>query len=570
MRCIAVILAAVAAVACNQAPAPAPDDTAVRPASGTELGRTDREAAATITPEGVMRHIRVLASDEYEGRMPGTPGGRKTVAYLVEQFKAMGLQPGNPDGSYTQDVPLAGIDGKPWGRFQVGDKTIALQFPDRAVAVTSHYVPEVRVDDSELVFVGYGVQAPEYGWDDYRGLDVRGKTLVMLVNDPPVMKDGELDDSMFGGKAMTYYGRWTYKYEIASQLGAAAAIVVHQTGPAGYPWEVVAKGWSGEQFVTLNEHENTDRVPVEAWIHLDTARELFRAAGKDFDALAAAAARPGFRPVALGGRASYRIVNRLRTVNSQNVIARLPGSDPARAGEHIVFTAHWDHLGNDGRSDGDGIYNGALDNASGTAGLLELARAYTKLPEPPPRSLLFLAVTAEEQGLIGSRHYAQNPLWPLNRTLANINMDGLNPWGRTADVQVVGAGQSTLEDVLKAVAAAQGRHLVPEPEPEKGYYYRSDHFEFAKVGVPALYAESGDQYIGKPADYGKKKRAEYVANDYHKPSDEIKDDWDLSGGVEDLQMYFHVGLAVARDPQWPQWKPGSEFRAVREAALEPR
>ena len=526
------------------------------------------EAAASIRSDELMAHIRELASDEYEGRMPGTAGGRKTVAYLEQQLKALGLKPGNPDGSYLQAVPLAGISGTSRGHIQIGKKRLPLDFPNNAVAVTSHYQPEVSVKDSPMVFVGYGVQAPEYDWDDYAGIDVKGKTIVMLVNDPPVQKDGQLDPQMFGGKAMTYYGRWTYKYEIASALGAAAAIVIHETQAAGYPWEVVSKGWSGEQFVTKNEQDNTDLVPVESWISQDLARQLFSDAGQDFDALMAAAATPGFKPVPLKAKASYTISNELRTVDSHNVIARLPGHDPALRDEHVVLTAHWDHLGNDGRAEGDGIYNGALDNASGTAGLLEIAEAAAAQPQLFGRSLLFLFVTAEEQGLIGSRHYAQNPLWPLDKTVANINMDGLNVWGRTADVVVVGRGQSSLEDDLQQVAQQQGRKVLAEPTPEKGYYYRSDHFEFAKVGVPALYAESGNQLIGADAEAGKRKAEEYVANDYHKPSDEIKEDWDLSGAVEDLQMYLRIAERVANAQQWPQWRVGSEFKAVRDAQMQ--
>ena len=539
------------------------------PAVKAQGSKAIEQVTASITADDLMQHVQVLASDEYEGRMPGTEGGRKTVSYLVEQFKAMGLQPGNPDGTYVQAVPLAGISGTPKGHFTVGKKRIPLDMPNNAVAVTSHFEPKVSVEDSEIVFVGYGVQAPEYNWDDYEGLDVKGKTIVMLVNDPQVQgEDGQLDDALFNGKAMTYYGRWTYKYEIASKLGAAAAIVVHQTKPAGYPWEVVSKGWSGEQFVTKNAQNNTDRVPIESWISLDMARTLFEAAGEDFVALSAAATKPGFKPVPLKATASFSIDNELRTVDSHNVIARLPGSDPKLKDEHIVMTAHWDHLGNDGRTDGDGIYNGALDNATGTGGLLELAEGFAALETAPPRSLLFLAVTAEEQGLIGSRHYAQNPLWPLNKTVANINMDGLNVWGPTSDVVVVGFGQSTLEDDLKEIAAAQGRHLVADPNSEKGYYYRSDHFEFAKVGVPALYAESGNQLRNQPEGTGAAKAADYVANDYHKPSDEIRDDWDLSGGVEDLQMYAYMAWRVAHAKDWPQWKDGSEFKAVREAQLK--
>ena len=558
------ILAAVLLAACGQQ-----QDKATAADAKAANGDAIEAVAQSLNAEDLMQHVQVLASDEYEGRMPGTEGGRKTVAYLTEQFKAMGLQPGNPDGTYVQAVPLAGITGTPQGHFTVGKKRIALDMPNNAVAVTSHFEPSVAVNDSDIVFVGYGVQAPEYGWDDYAGLDVKGKTLVMLVNDPPVQgADGKLDNSLFGGKAMTYYGRWTYKYEIASQLGAAAAIVVHQTKPAGYPWEVVSKGWSGEQFVTKNAQNNTDRVPVESWISLDMARTLFQAAGHDFTELSAAAAKPGFKPVPLKAKASFRIDNSLRTVDSHNVIARLPGSDPKLRDEHIVMTAHWDHLGNDGRTDGDGIYNGALDNATGTGGLLELAEGFAQMETAPPRSLLFLAVTAEEQGLIGSRHYAQTPLWPLEKTVANINMDGLNVWGPTSDVVVVGYGQSTLEDDLAVFVKQQGREIKPDPNSEKGYYYRSDHFEFAKVGVPALYAESGNQLRDQPPGTGEARAAEYVANDYHKPSDEIREDWDLSGAIEDLQLYARIAWRVAHAQQWPQWKEGSEFKAVREAQLK--
>ena len=558
------ILAAVLLAACGQQ-----QDKATAANAKAANGDAIEAVVQSLNAEDLMQHVQVLASDEYEGRMPGTEGGRRTVAYLTEQFKAMGLQPGNPDGSYVQAVPLAGITSTPQGHFTVGKKRIPLDMPNNAVAVTSHFEPSVSVKDSDIVFVGYGVQAPEYGWDDYAGLDVKGKTLVMLVNDPPVQReDGQLDDSLFGGKAMTYYGRWTYKYEIASQLGAAAAIVVHQTKPAGYPWEVVSKGWSGEQFVTKNAQNNTDRVPVESWISLDMARTLFEAAGHDFTELSAAAAKPGFKPVQLKAKATFRIDNSLRTVDSHNVIARLPGSDPKLRDEHIVMTAHWDHLGNDGRTDGDGIYNGALDNATGTGGLLELAEGFAQMETAPPRSLLFLAVTAEEQGLIGSRHYAQTPLWPLEKTVANINMDGLNVWGPTSDVVVVGYGQSTLEDDLAVFVKQQGREIKPDPNSEKGYYYRSDHFEFAKVGVPALYAESGNQLRDQPPGTGEARAAEYVANDYHKPSDEIRDDWDLSGAIEDLQIYARIAWRVAHAEQWPQWKEGSEFKAVREAQLK--
>src|SRR5690606_24164534 len=372
---------------------------------------------------------------------------------------------------------------------------------------------------------------------------------------------------MFKGEAMTYYGRWTYKYEIATEKGAAAAIIVHETGPAGYPWEVVTGSWGRENFDVKQADGNMGRVAIEAWITVDKAKELFAAAGQDFDALKAAAAKPDFRPVSLNGTATFRARNTIREVASRNVIAKLEGSDPARRDEYVIYTAHWDHLGKDESLDGDQIYNGAADNASGTAALIEVARAFAALPTPPDRSILFLAVTAEEQGLLGAKYYATNPLYPLEKTLANINLDVMNQWGRTEDVVVVGYGNSTLEDVLEVEARAQGRHLVPDPEPEKGFFYRSDHFEFAKQGVPALYVDAGTRFIGKPEGYGEQKRAEYTANDYHKPSDEVKPDWDFAGMVEDAQLLFRVGYRVATADAWPVWKDGTEFKAKREAML---
>ncbi|HLU24918.1 MAG TPA: M28 family metallopeptidase, partial [Longimicrobiales bacterium] len=423
---------------------------------------------------------------------------------------------------------------------------------------------------SEIVFVGYGVVAPEYGWDDYKDVDVRGKTILMLVNDPAVPDPADpsrLDPNVFRGDAMTYYGRWTYKYEIASEKGAAAAIVIHETGPAGYPWEVVAGSWGGENF-TIAGSTGPDRVQVEAWITEAKARELLAAAGQDFDALKQAAVQRDFRPVTLNATADFRVRTTTREVQSRNVIAKLEGSDPARRDEYVIYTAHWDHLGKDETREGDQIFNGALDNATGTAGLIEIAEAFTQLPEPPARSVLFLAVTAEEQGLLGAKHYAENPLYPLERTLANINMDGLNQWGRTRDVVVIGYGNSTLDDILAQEAESQGRVLAPDAEPEKGFYYRSDHFEFAKKGVPALFTDGGVQYIGKPEGWAQAKSDEYTMNDYHKPSDEVKPDWDLSGAVEDLQLLFRVGYRVAQGTTWPEWFPGTEFRPVREAMLK--
>jgi Zn-dependent M28 family amino/carboxypeptidase len=526
-------------------------------------------AAAALSAESLLQHIQVLASDEFEGRAPGTPGEEKTVAYLTAQFQELGLEPGHPDGGWVQAVDLIGITGRPAVTLRAGGRPIPAAAPTDVVAGSRRAVPRVIVPATEIVFVGYGVVAPEYGWDDFKDVDVRGKTIIMLVNDPPVPDPagtGGLDTSMFRGSAMTYYGRWTYKYEIAAGKGAAAALIVHETGPAGYPWEVV-QGSFGAERMDIRSASGPATVPVEGWITEARARELFTAAGRDFDTLKQAAVDREFRPVPLTATAAFRIDNSIREVRSQNVVARLTGSDPALRDEWIVYAAHWDHLGRDTTREGDQIFNGAMDNATGTAGLIELARAFKALPEPPARSVLFLAVTAEEKGLLGARYYAANPLYPLEKTLANINMDGLNTWGRTRDIVVIGLGNSTLDDLLTEVAAEEGRTIAPDPEPEKGYFYRSDHFEFAKRGVPALYTDSGVEFIGKPAEFGPQKREEYTANDYHKPSDEVKPDWDLSGAVEDLRLMFHVGLRVASDTAWPAWKPGTEFKAVREAML---
>jgi Zn-dependent M28 family amino/carboxypeptidase len=526
-------------------------------------------ALSSISSESMMGHIRTLSSDAFEGRAPGTPGEDSTVAYLEAQFRALGLAPGNPDGTYIQNVELIGYTGTASASVRMGQTSIAMRPNLDFVAVSRHDSTRINVSNSEIVFVGYGVVAPEYGWDDYNGIDVKGKTVLIMVGDPPIPSAGDstqLDTAVFRGKAMTYYGRWTYKYEQASEKGAAAAIIVHQTGPAGYPWEVVSGSWGQENFDVAGSGA-VARVPVEGWITVDKAREMFLASGRDFDGVARTAAARGFKPVPLFGTASWEVRNTIRRVQSRNVIAKLEGSDPALKNEYVVYSAHWDHFGKNTTLQGDQILNGALDNASGTAQMLEIAKAFTKLATPPKRSMLFLAVTAEEAGLLGAKYYAQHPLYPLNRTLANINIDGANQWGRTSDVVVVGLGNSTLDDVLDSVVTASNRTIVADPESEKGFFYRSDHFEFAKEGVPALYADAGVNYVGKPAGWGLQKRAEYTANDYHKPTDEIKPDWDLSGAVEDGQMLFHVGYRVAQSSVWPKWKPGTEFKAKREAML---
>jgi Zn-dependent M28 family amino/carboxypeptidase len=534
---------------------------------------TPLKALPAIDPAAVLGHVKVLASDAFEGRAPGTPGEEKTVAYLVDAFKALGLTPGNPDGTYVQKVPLVGITPAAAPLTITGGTGAApatLAWRDDVVAWTKRVTDEVKVDASEVVFVGYGVQAPEYQWDDYKGLDVAGKTLVMLVNDPPVADattPSALDPKTFGGRAMTYYGRWTYKYEIGAKQKAAAVLIVHETGPAGYPFAVV-QGKTGEQFAFVTPGKNMDRAAIEGWITLPQAKALFARAGQDFDRLKAQAATRAFRPVPLGLTASMTIRNTMRRVDSQNVVARLEGSDAAVKGEHVVFTAHWDHFGIGEPIAGDKIYNGAKDNATGTAALIETARAFKRLPKPPRRSILFLAVTAEEQGLLGSEYYAAQPLYPLAGTLADINMDALNVNGRTKDLVIIGLGASELDDYARAAAKEQGRTLKPDAEPEKGFYYRSDHFNFAKLGVPALTVDEGTAFVGKPAAYSEQVRAKWTGDVYHKPSDEVRADWDLSGLAEDVQLLFAVGYRVAQADRYPAWAPGNEFKAIREAQLK--
>jgi Zn-dependent M28 family amino/carboxypeptidase len=556
------------ALACTSAPTNLNTNSS---APGNSSVTADMKPAFdAITANDIMQHTKVMSADEYEGRGPGTKGEELTVKYLTEQYQRIGLKPGNPDGTFVQKVPLVGFTGAPSASFTVGSKQLNLTFPQDYVAVSRRFVPESKVENSDIVFVGYGVVAPEYGWDDYKGLDVRGKTIVMLINDPQVPESGnpaKLDDKMFKGKAMTYYGRWTYKYEIASQKGAAAAIIIHETEPAGYPYEVVSGSWSRENFDIQKPDKNMGRVAVESWITTDRAKELFTASAHDFDALKRAALSKDFKPVALNAKANMTVKNTLREINSNNVIGRLDGSDPALKNEYVVYTAHWDHLGRDPKLSGDQIFNGALDNASGTAALLEIAEAFTKLTTPPKRSILFLAVTAEEKGLLGAKYYAENPLYPLNKTLANINMDGVNQWGRTTDITMVGDDNSTLIDLLREAASAQRRTVNPDPESEKGFYYRSDHFEFAKQGVPALYTDSGITYEGKDAAFSKQKRDEYTSKDYHKVSDEIKPDWDLTGAVDDAQLLTVIGYRVAQGDRYPEWKAGSEFKAKRDEMM---
>ncbi|MEO7724822.1 MAG: M28 family metallopeptidase [Chthoniobacterales bacterium] len=528
-------------------------------------------ALDAIDKDGLLQHIKVLGSDKFEGRAPGSKGEEESVNYITAQFKDLGLKPGNPNGTYTQEVPMAGILTKPTAQFTVGEKEIELQSPNEFVAFTSRITPEIKVEDSEMVFVGYGIVAPEYGWDDFKGVDVKGKTVVFLINDPPVPDPNDaskLDPKMFKGKAMTYYGRWSYKYEIAAEKGAAAALIVHETIPAAYPWSVVENSNAKQNFVIDAPDKNMKTVGVRSWITLQKAGKLFAAAGKNYDELKTAALSKDFQPVSLGAKASFVLQNEIHHFKSHNVVGRLEGSDPQKKDEYIIYSAHWDHLGRNPKLQGDQIYNGALDNGSGVASILEIAQAFTKLPQPPPRSVLFMATTAEESGLLGARYYAENPLYPLDHTLADINVDGVNPWGKTRDIEDLSAGQSTLDELLAQAATHTGRMAKPNSEPEKGSFFRADNFEFAKVGVPALYTGSKPKdYLGRPSDYGQKKSDDYTLHHYHQVSDEVNPAWDLSGAIEDVRLLFEVGYEVANADQYPTWATGSEFKARRDAMM---
>ena len=496
-----------------------------------ELKERLQPALEAITPDGLLAHIKVLASDEFEGRAPGSKGEELSVKYITDQFKKIGLKPGNPDGTYTQEVPLAGIKSEPRMSFVIGDKTMDLKNQDDFVASSARLQPEIKIEKSDVVFVGYGVVAPEYGWDDYKNVDVKGKTLLMLIGDPPVPdpKDpSKLDDKMFKGKAMTYYGRWTYKYEIAAKKGAAAAIIIHETEPAAYPWQVVKSSWSKENFELDNPNKNMDAVSARSWITLDVAKKLFADSGQDFDALKKSAITKDFRPVVLNAKANIEIKQQVRSFKSHNVIGKLEGSDPKLNGEYVIYTAHWDHLGRHPELQGDQIFNGAIDNASGVASVIELAAAFTKINPPPKRSVLFMSTTAEEAGLLGAKFYAEHPLYPLEKTLADINLDTMNVWGKARDIEDLSLGFSTLDDLLAAAAKQQGRSAIPNSRPDKGMIYRADNFEFSKAGLPSLYIGKGQHLLSRP-ETAPLRSDEFDSTDYHQVTDEVRPDWDLSG-----------------------------------------
>lgn len=506
----------------------------------------------SINAQQLAEHVKVLASDEFGGRAPSSKGEELTLAYLTEEFKKLGYKPGNGD-SFLQEVPLVSLEADPNMVLTIGGKDY--QYKKDMVMGSSRISERQSIKDSELVFVGYGVNAPEYNWNDYAGLDVKGKTVVILVNDPGFATK---DPALFTGDAMTYYGRWTYKYEEASRQGAAGAIIVHETAPASYPWSVVENSWSGEQFGFQKENNNMDRVAVEGWVTTEVANELFTKAGLDFASAKANAAKGAYH-VDMGDlTASVAVKNTIKKSISYNFIATLPGSE--KPDEHIIYSAHWDHLGTDKNRKGDQIYNGAHDNATGTAGLIEVAEAFASLPKHPSRSMTFLAVTAEEQGLLGSKYYAAHPVIAANKTVANINMDSLNLLGKVKDISVVGIGKSEMDSLLAQAANAQGRSVSGDPKPSSGGYYRSDHFAFANMGIPAMYAGGGSEALDEDTANYRKRMSLVLRGCYHQPCDRYRDEWDLSGAVQDLQLFYQVGFDISEQPQWPKWNANSEFQ----------
>jgi len=524
-----------------------------------------RKAGEAIRQAVYRGHVQALSSDDMQGREPGSEGERRTIEYLEKEFLELGLQP-VAGGDFRQDVALVEITGSDQKlAFARGAGGMTLAQGDDMVLGSRRVQDAASIADSDVVFVGYGIHAPEYGWNDYAGLDMRGKTALILVNDPGFVTG---EDALFRGKAMTYHGRWTYKFEEASRQGAAAAIIVHETAPASYDWGVVRNSWSGPQFYLDREDGNAGRTTLEGWITEARARQLMELAGQDFDALKAASVRRGFKPVPLGVTATGSVRNTVRHKRSPNLAGVMPGKD--RPDEYVIYMGHWDHLGLvEGEGD-DRVYNGAVDNATGIAGILTIARGFRDMLPGASRSVLFVAVTAEESGLLGSEYYAEHPLVPLEKTAAVINLDALMPLGRSRDIEVVGYGASELEDLLAEAAKAQKRTLTPDQRPEAGYFYRSDHFNFAKAGVPSLYVKSGMQLRDKPEGTGKAIQDAFTAERYHKPGDEYSEDWDVSGSIEDLRLLFEVGARVANATTWPQWREGNEFAPARDKSAKSR
>ena len=547
------VLATALLVACQPAEPPVAQVPASAPAPAAHA------FAEAITAEDFLEHVKVLSSDEFAGRAPGTVGETKTVEYLTAQFQRMGIAPGN-GGSYTQTVPMVETEAKPVAaKVNLNGTPVEWAFGTQWVVGTRSGKPTVELSESPLVFVGYGVNAPEAGWNDYAGLDVAGKTVVMLVNDPGFHVG---DETLFGGKRMTYYGRWTYKFEEAARQGAAGAIIIHDTAGAGYPWSVVQDGWTGAQFDLPASEDPEPRLPLQGWINGDVASELFTASGLSLEDVRARANKPGFKPVPLKASLSVALQSTVKASQSDNVLGLIRGTE--RPDEVVIYMGHWDHLGTQTAADGSQqIFHGAIDNATGISAILEIGEKFTKAP--PKRSVLIAAVTLEESGLLGSKYYVAHPVFPLKNTVAVVNLDALSVVGPARDWEVKGYGSSELEDILKTTADAQGRTLHAEADTEKGYFFRSDHFNFAKAGVPALYAEGGLDHVEKGIEYGRKIAEDYGTNRYHKPADVVDPSWDLRGVVQDLEALYQVGRVLADGDAWPNWYEGSEFRAARDA-----
>jgi Zn-dependent M28 family amino/carboxypeptidase len=512
-----------------------------------------------IDETGFRDDVRVLASDDFEGRKPGTSGEEKTLAFLVAQFRKLGLKPGNGD-SYLQQVPLVEILAGRDAVLSISGRGAvkALEYTKDMVIWTKREVPEVSLHRSELVFVGYGIVAPEYEWNDYAQVDVHGKTVVVIVNDPGYATH---DPTVFKGNAETHYGRWTYKVEEAARQGAAGVLMIHDTGAAGYAWNVVVNGRTGPQLETATADGNAGRAAIEGWVTAAAARALFTQAGLDFEALTASAVRPGFKAISMGLEADAAVHNTTRRFTSGNVVALLPGSSRKR--EYVIYTAHWDHLGRQPAQAGGAIFNGAVDNASGVAGLLMLAQSFSRTRPAPDRSIAFIAFTAEEGGLLGSAYYVENPIIPLRQTAAVLNLDALHIGGPTRDVMIFGYGNSELDEYLRDAALLQGREIRPDPNPEQGWYYRSDQFSFARSGVPALYAKAGLDDSARGPAWGQAQLEDYMTHRYHQTGDKYSADWDVRGALDDLRLYYEVGNRLARSRRYPRWYPNSEFRVGR-------
>ncbi|MAC39137.1 MAG: peptidase M28 [Oceanicaulis sp.] len=542
--------------------APAPETTTEATDAGQSAPSEDTGVSSAAIAEADMRRmISTLADDEFEGRAPATPGGIAASQWIADEMARIGLEPGY-EGSYFQPVPLLEVTlDESTSSFDIAHngEPLGLTTNEDVVFWTKRAADEVSLDGSDLVFVGYGVVAPEYGWNDYEGVDVEGKTVVMLVNDPGY---ADPDSGLFNGNAMTYYGRWTYKYEEAARQGAAGVILIHQTAPASYGWNVVSGSWTGAQLDLAREPGEGTFAAVESWVTEDVARQLFELSGLDFDAVTAAASQADFEAVPMEGlTASATLHNSTRTLDSRNVVGIVPGT--TRPDEYVIYTAHWDHIGIRDVAEGeDGIYNGAVDNATGTAAILEIGEAF--MANPPERSVMILAVTAEESGLLGSAYYGENPIVPFSQTVGGINIDAMLPTGRSRDIIVVGHGASELEDVLETVASEQDRYIVPDPNPEAGYFYRSDHISLAKHGVPMLYADGGEDLREGGTEAGQAAGEDYRANRYHGPADEYSADWPMDGMIENVELFYEVGSRLANSDDWPNWYEGNEFRALRD------